>query len=107
MNLDATPKSKWIGEPDYDFAVKDKDADTIFFSLTQMHATSPFDQHEGRGQPLGALLGRRGEGHLQTSLQSHHFAATSIHTNTSKHRCEVCNTIQLFVPWSTLTFCLR
>ena len=30
MNLDATPKSKWIGEPDYDFAVKDKDAGTSF-----------------------------------------------------------------------------
>ena len=81
MNLDASPKSKWIGEPDYDFAVKDKDADTIFFSLTQMRAASPFDQHEGRGQPLGALLGRQGEGHLQTSLQSHHFATTSIRTN--------------------------
>ena len=52
-----------------------------FFSPTQMHAASPFDQHEGRGQPLGALLGWQGEGHLQTSLQSHHFATTSIHTN--------------------------
>ena len=78
-----------------------------FFSPTQMHAASPFDQHEGRGQPLRALLDRQGEGHLQTSLQSHHFATTSIHTNTSKHRCEVCNTTQLFVPWSTLIFCLR
>ena len=31
MILDATPKSKWIGEPDYDFAVKDKDAGASFF----------------------------------------------------------------------------